>query len=187
MTTRRWTNAVCTSIAVALIVTMIPTTASAGPSNSGCVNRNLNQHRQASGCVNADDAFEHLQAFQAIADANGGTRASGTPGYDQSADYVAGLLEDAGFIVERQVFDFTTLHRDLQLARRSTASTGRDRRPMSFSGSGAITAATSSRSTSTSDSATRSTSGCEAADFDGLDFFGPQRHRADPARRLRLL
>ena len=28
-------------------------------------------------------------AFQAIADANGGTRAAGTPGYDASVDYVA--------------------------------------------------------------------------------------------------
>ena len=52
-------------------------------------------------------AFEHLEALQDIADANGGTRASGTPGYDQSADYVADLLEDAGFTVERQEFDFS--------------------------------------------------------------------------------
>jgi hypothetical protein len=31
-----------------------------------------------------------------------------------------------------------------------------------------------------------STSGCEAADFAGLDFSGPQRHRAHPARHLHL-
>jgi Zn-dependent M28 family amino/carboxypeptidase len=35
-----------------------------------------------------------------------GTRASGTPGYDASADYVAGKLEAAGYDVTRQEFDF---------------------------------------------------------------------------------
>ena len=34
--------------------------------------------------------------FQAIADANGGVRAAGTPGYDASVDYVAETLEAAG-------------------------------------------------------------------------------------------
>jgi hypothetical protein len=33
--------------------------------------------------------------------------ASGTPEYDASADRVAGLLQAAGFVVERQVFDFS--------------------------------------------------------------------------------
>jgi Zn-dependent M28 family amino/carboxypeptidase len=35
-----------------------------------------------------------------------GTRSSGTPGYKASADYVAGKLEDAGYNVRRQKFDF---------------------------------------------------------------------------------
>ena len=58
-------------------------------------------------CIDGDDVIGHLEALQGIADANGGTRASGTPGYDASADYVAGLLEEAGFAVQRQVFDFS--------------------------------------------------------------------------------
>jgi Zn-dependent M28 family amino/carboxypeptidase len=56
--------------------------------------------------VTAAGALEHLQAFQAIADANGGTRLAGTPGYDESADYVAGLLTAAGYQVTRQQFTF---------------------------------------------------------------------------------
>jgi hypothetical protein len=48
----------------------------------------------------------HQEELQAIADANNGTRASGTPGYDASAEYVAGLLEKAGYVVTRQEFDF---------------------------------------------------------------------------------
>src|SRR5215207_1117838 len=50
---------------------------------------------------------EHLAALQRIADRNGGTRAAGTPGYDQSASYVAARLEDAGWRVTRQDVPFT--------------------------------------------------------------------------------
>ena len=39
---------------------------------------------------------KHLAALQDTADANGGTRASGTPGYTASVDYVAGKLRDNG-------------------------------------------------------------------------------------------
>ncbi|GAA4922826.1 aminopeptidase S [Actinomycetospora succinea] len=45
-------------------------------------------------------AFVHLQALQDIAARNGGTRATGTPGYDQSVDYVADTLRRAGFDVQ---------------------------------------------------------------------------------------
>jgi hypothetical protein len=44
-------------------------------------------------------AFRHLEALQEIASTNGGTRASGTPGYDRSADYVAEKLKSAGYVV----------------------------------------------------------------------------------------
>ncbi|MFE3454091.1 M28 family metallopeptidase [Nonomuraea sp. NPDC059194] len=56
--------------------------------------------------VKIDNVLGHLQAFQAIADAHGGTRAAGTPGYDASADYVAARLREAGYQVERQEFHF---------------------------------------------------------------------------------
>ena len=49
----------------------------------------------------------HQAAFQAIADANGGTRAAATPGYDASVDYVVEKLEAAGYQVELHQFDFT--------------------------------------------------------------------------------
>ena len=47
-----------------------------------------------------DGAVGHLEALQAIADRNGGNRAVGTPGYDQSVEYVASTLSRAGFRVE---------------------------------------------------------------------------------------
>jgi hypothetical protein len=51
-------------------------------------------------------AFRHLEAFQEIASANGGTRASGTSGYDRSADYVAEKLRAAGYVVRFEDFEF---------------------------------------------------------------------------------
>ncbi|MDF2822662.1 MAG: peptidase family protein [Mycobacterium sp.] len=47
----------------------------------------------------------HLQKLQEIADANGGNRADGTPGYDASVEYVAGALRDKGFEVQDTEFE----------------------------------------------------------------------------------
>ncbi len=54
--------------------------------------------------VTGDGAFRHLQELQRIADANGGNRALGTPGYDAGVDYVAGALRTAGFQVQTPEF-----------------------------------------------------------------------------------
>ena len=56
--------------------------------------------------VTLDGVREHQAALQAVADANGGTRASGTPGYAASAAYVRGRLEAAGYVVTEQQFSF---------------------------------------------------------------------------------
>jgi hypothetical protein len=48
----------------------------------------------------------HLQEFQRIADANGGNRASGTPGYLASVEYVEAQMRGAGYVVTRQTFEF---------------------------------------------------------------------------------
>lgn len=49
----------------------------------------------------------HLDALQAIADANGGVRTVGTSGYDASVDYVATTMGDLGFAVEVAQVDYT--------------------------------------------------------------------------------
>jgi Zn-dependent M28 family amino/carboxypeptidase len=54
----------------------------------------------------SEGAFRHLRALQDIAEANGGNRAAGTPGYDRSADYVAGKLNEAGYLVRFEEFEF---------------------------------------------------------------------------------
>jgi Zn-dependent M28 family amino/carboxypeptidase len=50
----------------------------------------------------------HLEALQAISDANGGNRAAGTPGYENSGQYIESVLTAAGYDTERQVFEATT-------------------------------------------------------------------------------
>ena len=49
---------------------------------------------------------EHQSALQTIATANGGIRASGTPGYEASAEYVITRLRAAGYSPRSQVFEF---------------------------------------------------------------------------------
>ncbi|MFI8963134.1 M28 family metallopeptidase [Streptomyces sp. NPDC053493] len=54
----------------------------------------------------AQDAYKHLQKFQAIADSAGGHRAAGSLGHDASAAYVYTQLKKAGYAVAYQKFDF---------------------------------------------------------------------------------
>lgn len=54
----------------------------------------------------------HLDALQAIADANDGVRAAGTPGYEASVDYVVQQLEALGLVVELDPVDFTFFRED---------------------------------------------------------------------------
>ena len=54
--------------------------------------------------VTGDGVFAHLQELQRIADANAGNRALGTPGYDASVEYVAGVLRAAGYQVQTPEF-----------------------------------------------------------------------------------
>ncbi|WP_232716636.1 M28 family peptidase [Gordonia metallireducens] len=56
--------------------------------------------------VTLDRVMGHVRAFQQIADNHDGTRASGTPGYDASVDYVAGQLREAGFEVTTPEFGY---------------------------------------------------------------------------------
>jgi Zn-dependent M28 family amino/carboxypeptidase len=128
-------------------------------------------------CVTVERVRAHQAGFQAIADANGGTRAAGTPGYDGSVEYVANTLEAAGYYVELHPFEFVfvppaTLEQTAPIL--ASYETG------AFSGSdfgtvaGPVIAVDLALGNADwpSDPST-STSGCDATDFDGLDFSGP--------------
>jgi hypothetical protein len=81
--------------------------AAPGGSTQACEKRNNNTVKQLLVCVDADGALEHLEAFQTIADENGGNRAAGLPGYEASVDYVVETLEAAGWNVTIDEFAFT--------------------------------------------------------------------------------
>ncbi|MCX5392025.1 M28 family metallopeptidase [Streptomyces sp. NPDC006482] len=56
--------------------------------------------------TSGQDAYKHLQKFQAIADSSGGHRAAGSLGHDASAAYVYTQLKKAGYDVRYQKFEF---------------------------------------------------------------------------------
>jgi len=60
--------------------------------------------------ISTDALMAHLQRLQDIADAHGGTRQTGTPGYDASVDYVVKTLQDKGFDVQTPEFDVGIFH-----------------------------------------------------------------------------
>lgn len=55
--------------------------------------------------ITVEAVLEHLRALQSISDLHGGTRATGTPGFDESVAYVAGTLAAAGYVVEETSVD----------------------------------------------------------------------------------
>jgi Zn-dependent M28 family amino/carboxypeptidase len=83
-----------------------PAAAAAPPSADICDARTNNSQQKLLECVTLEGVREHQEAFQDIADANGGTRASGTPGYEESVDYVVERMTAAGYNVTRHSFPF---------------------------------------------------------------------------------
>jgi Zn-dependent M28 family amino/carboxypeptidase len=63
--------------------------------------------RDVASRVQVEALLSHLEALQAIADANDGTRAAGTPGYDASVRYVERRLAAAGYDTWRQSVPLT--------------------------------------------------------------------------------
>lgn len=110
-----------------------------------------------------------LAALQRIAEENGGTRASGTPGYVASVAYVAGQLRRAGYTPHLQRVRYMDSHElaPPELARVSpdpiTYSYPDDVVSLRYSGSGEVEASLEAVD------ADSETSGCEPSDFDGFD------------------
>jgi Zn-dependent M28 family amino/carboxypeptidase len=130
---------------------------------------------QLRSAVTTEGVLQHEREFQAIADANGDTRASGTPGYTESADYVAGRLESAGYTVTRQEFEYELFIEnsdpvldptDPDLPAYTPGDTPDDDfATMSYSGSGDVTAPLQAVGGIIIPSPGGSTSGCTAEDF----------------------
>jgi Zn-dependent M28 family amino/carboxypeptidase len=76
----------------------------AGPAS--CDTRVNNTPATLLECVTVEGVREHQAAFQQIANDNGGTRAAGTPGYEESVDYVVEKMTAAGYNVTINSFPF---------------------------------------------------------------------------------
>jgi Zn-dependent M28 family amino/carboxypeptidase len=87
-------------------VVWAPAAAAADPIAGICESRTNNSQQKLLECMTLEGVREHQAAFQAIADANGDTRASGTPGYEESVDYVVERMTAAGYNVTRHSFPF---------------------------------------------------------------------------------
>ncbi len=172
-TRRRGIAGVITAGALAGL--LIPIAAEARPGNA-CEQRNNNQYDKLLECVTLGGVREHQAALQAIADANEdqfypGTRAAGTGGYAGSVEYVVGVLEDAGWAVTLDPVEFQFVFPAL-LQQLTPVNAAYETGTYTGSGNGDVTGnvipvdinLTPPRDT---------TSGCEASDFAGLDFSGP--------------
>jgi Zn-dependent M28 family amino/carboxypeptidase len=157
-------------VAVAVAATVPAGGALAAPPQADCDGRANNTPQKIIECIRLDQVREHQAALQAIADANGGTRAAGLPGYTASVDYVVDTLEAAGWDVTLDEFDFDFIPPPL-LQQLTPISATYPTGAFSGSGFGEITGSVipvdinlvPPRAT---------TSGCEAADFASLDFSG---------------
>ena len=117
----------------------------------------------------ADDAYRHLQRFQAIADSADGHRAAGSLGHDASAAYVYQLLRKAGYDVGYESFDFVyteTLAEKLSVV----SPTPRDItiKAMTYTKSTPVGGVRAALVAVPVDA----TTGCEAADYASANFTG---------------
>jgi len=150
-------------IVIATILVIAP---SATAGDKACDNRVNNTFKKLLECVTLGGVREHQAAFQAIADANGGIRAAGTPGYDASLQYVVDRMTAAGYNVTLNAFPFVFVPPALlqQIApSAATYETG----AFTGTGYGDVSAAVTAVDINLVPPRA-STSGCESADFAGF-------------------
>ncbi|WP_028131147.1 M28 family metallopeptidase [Serinicoccus marinus] len=137
----------------------------AAPSKNGCDNRSNNTYAKLLECVRVDGVMEHLETFQQIADDNGGNRASLTPGYDASVDYVVEVLESAGWSAEVVPFTYDAV--DSTLEQLTPQQTEWPHADATGTGEGDVTAEVVPVDINL-DPPRANSSGCQAEDFAGF-------------------
>src|SRR5829696_8555841 len=162
-------------LGLALAAVLPVQAAGAAPVNP-CYENVNNTYNRLLDCMTLDGVREQQAQLQKIADGNQdpyypGTRAAGTEGFAHSVDYVAGRLRKAGYRVTLDDFQFQfSFPAVLQQLTPVNASypTG------SFTGSasGDVTGKVVPVDLALAPPRA-SSSGCEATDFAGLDFSGP--------------
>ena len=161
-----------------LVALMLPSTAAVAQTGGGCANRNNNTYEKLLDCVTLEGVREHQQTLQDIADKNNdpnypGTRADGTEGYDNSVDYVSGLLEKAGYEVTFEELEFE-FQFPAVLRQLTPVDAEYETGPFTGSGSGTVEGQVIPIDINLEKGElAASTSGCEPEDFAGFDWSGP--------------
>ena len=133
---------------------------------SSCTSRSNNNIDKLLECVTLAGVREHQAALQTIANANGGTRAAGTPGYDASLAYVQQRMTAAGYQVSLNAFSFVFVPPVL-LRQLTPAAATYESGAFTGTGFGNVSAAVTAVDVQLG-LGNLSTSGCEAADFAGF-------------------
>lgn len=171
-TSSRRVVALAATGATILALAIAPAAAASAAPGAACANRNNNTVSKLLQCVTADGAMEHLQALQDIADANGGNRAADSPGYEASVEYVVDTLEAAGWDASIEEFDYAyQAPSELQQLTPAPAKTYDSEAPAG-TGSGEVAGTIIPVDLVLAAPRNPVTSGCEAADFTGLNFSG---------------
>jgi hypothetical protein len=109
----RWVVLSCVAVAVMLVATITASASTSSRRGGNCDTQVNDTPSKLIPCIQQKDLWKHMQAFQAIADANPSpadgmpSRNSGEPGYKASADYVASVMKAAGYDVTLQPYKFT--------------------------------------------------------------------------------
>lgn len=145
----------------------VPVAAREEPAGStSCSTRRNDTVDKLLACVTLEGVRGHQAALQQIADANGGTRAAGTPGYDESLNYVRTRLAAAGYRTRLQGFPFTFFPAPTL---RQLAPVGATHPTGSFTGTGFGSVTADVVAVDINLALPRAnTSGCELADFAGF-------------------
>jgi Zn-dependent M28 family amino/carboxypeptidase len=106
---RSWLVLVCCAIGVGVLAA--PGGSASTPTPAECDARVNDTPSKLVECIQTADLWNHMNAFQEIANQNPGpdghpSRNSGEPGYRASVDYVAGLMQQAGYDVTIQPYKF---------------------------------------------------------------------------------
>jgi Peptidase family M28/PA domain len=104
---RSWLVLLCAAVGLGLLA--VPTASAV--TSAECDARVNDTPSKLVECIQTADLWDHMKAFQEIADQNPGpdghaSRNSGEPGYKASADYVASKMEQAGYDVTLQKYKF---------------------------------------------------------------------------------
>lgn len=162
-------------VVAALAAAMLPASAATAGSDRACDVRSNNTYHKLLECVTLDGVRQHQAAFQKIADNSTdpvypGTRAAGTDGYHDSVRYVSRLLKKAGYQVTLDPVDITF---NFPAELRQLTPVAADYETGVFTGSGDGTVQGQVIPVDINLVPPRaSTSGCEAADFAGIDWSG---------------